>query len=407
MLRPSRAGLALEFYWTQAQTLVQLTKISLKSYRSHMKPDKRLYLYSPLKEQMPLTEENTKLTLFYLKIELNRHRSHISCEIASAGKYYLILPFGWWYNEHPLSNIGDQKKWEFNDTKCQSHVEDEGVGEMFEWDETIAFDEEAQYVGQYVGRAYMRKDQSSILLEGIPANYYQHKKLFLPETALKLAGRQTSDHAIDLVPGAISPWGPIYPMSAHQLHLLNKYLKKLLQQGKISERKSPAGAPILVVPKPDRSMRLCVDYRQLNKLTIANKYPVPLMSELRDLVAGAKIFTKWDLQHGYHLLRIKEGDEWETAFCTRYGHYEYKVMPFGLVNALATFQAMMNTILRNFLDHWIVIYVDDIHSDAENEEEYIALVKKVLAQLEEYDLAVLTTKSLFHVQEVEFLGYIW
>ena len=82
-------------------------------------------------------------------------------------------------------------------------------------------------------------------------------------------------------------------------------------------------------------------------------------------------------------------------------------MPFGLVNALATFQAMMNTILRHFLNHWIVVYVDDIHSDSENEEEYIALVQKVLAQLEEYDLAVLTTKSLFHVQEVEFLGYIW
>ena len=149
-------------------------------------------------------------------------------------------------------------------------MEDEGVGDMFEWDETVAFDEEIQYVGQYVGRAYMRKDESSISLEGIPANYHQHKKLFLPETAENLAGRRTFDHAIDLVPGAIPPWGPIYPMSAHQLDLLDKYLKKMLQQGKISETKSPAGAPILFVPKPDGSMRLCVDYRQLNKLTIAN-----------------------------------------------------------------------------------------------------------------------------------------
>ena len=107
-------------------------------------------------------------------------------------------------------------------------MEDEGVGDMFEWDETVAFDEEAQYIGQYVGRAYMKKDQSSISLEGIPANYHQHKKLFLPETAEKLAGRRTFDHAIDLVPGAIPPWGPIYPMSAHQLDILDKYLKKML-----------------------------------------------------------------------------------------------------------------------------------------------------------------------------------
>ena len=97
-----------------------------------------------------------------LEIGRNGHRSHISCEIASAGKYDLIIPFGWWHNEHPLSHIEDPKKWEFTDTKCQSHVEDEGVGDMFEWDETVAFDEEAQYVGQYVGRVEMRKDQSSI-----------------------------------------------------------------------------------------------------------------------------------------------------------------------------------------------------------------------------------------------------
>ena len=111
-----------------------------------------------------------------LEIGRNGHRSHISCEIVSAGKYDLIIPFGWWHNEHPLSHIEDPKKWEFTDTKCQSHVEDEGIGDMFEWDETVAFDEEAQYVGQYVGRVEMRKDQSSISLKGIPAEYHQHKR---------------------------------------------------------------------------------------------------------------------------------------------------------------------------------------------------------------------------------------
>ena len=180
----------------------------------------------------------------------------------------------------------------------------------------------------------------------------------------------------------------------------------MLQQGKISESKSPAGAPILFVPKPDGSMRLCINYRQLNKVTIANKYPLPLMTELRDQVGGAKIFAKLDLKNGYHLLRIKEGDEWKMAFRTRYGHDEYKVMPFGPVNAPATFHAMMNTILRDFLDHGVVVYLDDILIYSKNEEDYIALVKKVLAQLEEYDLAVSTTKPVFHVKEVEFLGYM-
>ena len=118
-------------------------------------------------------------------------------------------------------------------------------------DETVAFDEEAHYVGQYVGRVEMRKDPSSISLKGIPPEYHQDKKLFLPETAEKLACRRTFDDAIDLVPEAVPPWGPIYPMSAHQLDRLDQYLKKMLKQSKISESKSPAGAIVLFVPKPD------------------------------------------------------------------------------------------------------------------------------------------------------------
>jgi len=164
-------------------------------------------------------------------------------------------------------------------------------------------------------------------------------------------------------------------MSAYQLEELSKYLHKMLAEGKIVHSKSPAGAPILFVPKPDGRLRLCVDYRQLNKLTILNKYPLPLLTDIRERVAGATIFTKLDLKDSYHLIRIKKGDEWKTAFRTRYGHYKYKVMPFGLVNAPATFQAMMNTILREFLDHGVVIYLDDILIYSKTMEEDQALVK--------------------------------
>ena len=133
-------------------------------------------------------------------------------------------------------------------------------------------------------------------------------------------------------------------MLAYQLKELNKYLCKILVEGKIVQSKSPAGAPILFVPKPDGKLRFCVDYHQMNKLTILNKYPLPRMTKLRERVAGATVFRKLDLKDGYHLIRIQKGDELKTAFRIRYGHYVYKVMPFGLVNAPATFQAMMNTI---------------------------------------------------------------
>jgi len=179
-----------------------------------------------------------------------------------------------------------------------------------------------------------------------------------------------------------------------------------MAEGKIADSESPYGAPILFVPKPDGSLQLCVDYRNLNKLTILNKYPLPLMDELRDRVAGAKVFTKLDLKDGYHLIRMRKGDAHKTAFRTRYSQYEYKVMPFGLVNAPATFQTLMNKILREFLDHGVVVYLGDILIYSENMDDHIKLVQKVLDRLEQHDLAVSLKKSVFHQDEVEFLGYI-
>ena len=227
-----------------------------------------------------------------------------------------------------------------------NNVEDEGIADMFEWDEAVAFDENPTMIGRI--RATKGKE---IELEGLPNEYWQYKDLFPDEKAEMLAPRRTFDHGIDLKEGATPPWGPIYLISAYQLEELNKYLCKMLAEGKIVHSKSPAGASILFVPKPDGRSRLCVDYRQLNKLTILNKYPLLLITELRERVAGATVFTKLDLKDGYHLIRIRKGDDWKTAFRTRYGHYEYKGMPFGLVNAPATFPAMMNMILRAFLDH--------------------------------------------------------
>jgi len=273
---------------------------------------------------------------------------------------------------------------------------------MFEWDETVAFDEDAQYVG----RICWQEDPNQVLLDKIPQYYDDYYKLFLTATADKLAERRTFDHTIDLKPGAEPPWGLINPMSAYQLDTLDKYQKEMLKQWKIVHSQSPSGAPISFVPKPDRKLQLCVNYRNHNKLTILNKLPLPLIGELKDRVEGAKIFTKLDLKDGYHLLRILEGDEWKTAFRTRYGHFEYKVMLFGLVKVPATFQEMVNKILREFLDQGAVVFLDNILIYSESKEQHIKLVKKVLARLEEHQLAVSVTKSVFHVESVEFLEYI-
>jgi len=177
--------------------------------------------------------------------------------------------------------------------------------------------------------------------------------------------------------------------------------------GKIKRSTSAAGSPILFVPKPNgRGLRLYVDYRGLNSVTIPNRYPLPLMQELQDRVQGAQWFTKMDLKNGFNLIRIREGDEWKTAFRTRYGLYKFQVMPFGLTNAPSTFQDMINHVLSDLLDVGVLAYMDDILIYAKTREEHDRLVKDVLQRLEDKGLAVAAEKCVWSAQEVEFLGYV-
>jgi len=148
-----------------------------------------------------------------LEIWDNGHRSMISCEIAKAGRYDLIIPFRWWHNEHPLKNISDPKTWVFEERRWHSHIEDDAVADMFECDETVAYDEEAQYVGRIE-----REEEGGVQLETLPKPYWHYKELFEEKKAKMLAPRRTFDHAINLKEGAEHSWGPIYLMSPHQLN---------------------------------------------------------------------------------------------------------------------------------------------------------------------------------------------
>ena len=131
-----------------------------------------------------------------------------------------------------------------------------------------------------------------------------------------------------------------------------------------------------------------------------------MMAELKDRVKEAQIFTKLDLKDGFHLIRVRKGDEWKTVFGTRYGLYEYMVMPFGLVNAPATFQTMMNEILREFLDDAVVVYIDDTHIYSKDSKDHTTLVWKVLQRLRDFQMPISLEKSVFHVKTVDFLGYV-
>src|SRR5436853_4401753 len=227
------------------------------------------------------------------------------------------------------------------------------------------------------------------------------------EAASVLPEHDVYDHAIDLKEGATPPWGPIYPLNEMELDELCKWLKKMTEMGAVCKSKSSCSSPMLFVPKGHgRGLRLCIAYRGINKVTAPNRYPLPNMDELKERVRGSKWFTKIDLTNGYHLIRIKEGDEWRTAFRCRYGLCEYTVMPFGLVNAPATFQSMINHIFRDMLDQGMLAFMDDIVAHAEDRATHDKIVLEVLRRLRDNRLCLAPDKCEWAQHQIEFLGYM-
>lgn len=233
----------------------------------------------------------------------------------------------------------------------------------------------------------------------------QHRQVFdkLPK---HLPPKRDVDHKIELEPNSKPPFMAVYKMSPLELEEVKRQLTQLLEMDFVQPSKSPYGAPILFVRKKNGKLRMCIDYRALNKITVKNRYPLPRIDELLDQLQGAKYFSKLDLQSGYWQIRIAEEDIPKTAFRTRYGHFEWKVLPFGLTNAPATFQALMNNILRPYLDRFVVVYLDDILIYSKTAEEHLEHMDKVLSILEQHQLYAGLDKCVFGLNEVDFLGHV-
>ena len=191
-----------------------------------------------------------------------------------------------------------------------------------------------------------------------------------PNDLPSLPPERETDFPIDLVLGTAPISLPSYRMTPAELKELKAQLQELVDGGFIRPSISPWGAPMLFVKKKDGTWRLCVDYRQLNKVTIRNKYPLPRIDDLFDQLQGAKVFSKIDLRSGYHQLRITESDVPKTAFRTRYGHYEFLVMSFELTNASSAFMDLMNRVFRPYLDQFVIVFIDAILVYSRNESEH-------------------------------------
>ena len=212
--------------------------------------------------------------------------------------------------------------------------------------------------------------------------------------------------SIEILPGTTPTSRAPYRMAPTELKELKIQLQELLDKGFIRLSVSPWGAPVLFVKKKDGTLWMCIDYRQINKVTVKNKYPLSIIEDLFDQLKGAGVFSKIDLRSGYYQLRVKDSDVPKTTFRTRYGHYEFLVMPFGLTNAPTTFMDLMNRVFRPYLDQFIVIFIDDILVYSRDEQEHEQHLKIVLQTLREKKLYAKLSKCYFLLNEVSFLGHI-
>ena len=240
----------------------------------------------------------------------------------------------------------------------------------------------------------------------LPSEFHDFLDVFSRQAANALPPHRSHDHRIELQPGKEPGYGPLYSMSRDELKVLKKYLDDHLDKGFIRPSNSPYSSPVLFARKPSGGLRLCVDYRGLNAITIKNRYPLPLIQETLQSISKAKYFTKLDVVAAFNKLRMADGDEKLTAFRTSFGLFEYLVMPFGLCNAPSSFQRYINDTLHGFLLDFVSAYIDDILIYSKTRREHEIHVRQVLEKLRGAGLQIDIEKCAFFQRSVKYLGLI-
>jgi len=351
-----------------------------------------------------------------VELVTGKHREIITLDIASIGKHPVILGLPWLHIHNPSIDWSSGRilfSSLFCSTSCLTSPPD--VASLPHgrpvWPKPSVEeveDEDGDLIGvshSYPMAEILATNEDTSPRDHVPAHYRDFADVFSKKESERLPPHRSYDCRIDLKPGEPLPKpGTVYPMNPSELAELKLYLEEQLRKGYIKPSKSPVAAPCFYINKKDGSRRLVIDYRQLNEKTIRNEYPLPLTHDIIDQLKGAKVFTKMDLRWGYNLVRIAPGHEWKTAFKTRYGLYEWAVMSFGLTNAPAVFQYLMNDIFHDLLDVCVIIYLDDILVYSTDPSKHHDQVREVLRRLQENELFVKPEKCVFDAEEVEFLG---
>ncbi len=356
-----------------------------------------------------------------LLMTIGEHPERIDLAVTNLGKKDIYLGHDWLKRHNPSVN------WEygtiiFGRCNCMGEQlvlpdadpDDRWDEELEEGDTILAvrMDEElilrsVHHANELAAAANADKPKKTFE-EMVPEHYRSFRDLFAKESFDELPERRTWDHAIELIPNAKSTLDcKVYPLNRNEQEQLDKFLDENLETGRIRPSKFPFASPFFFVKKKDGTLRPVQDYRKLNEMTIKNRYPLPLISELIDKLCGAKYFTKLDVRFGYNNVRIKEGDEEKAAFRTNRGLFEPTVMFFGLTNSPTTFQWMMNDIFRDLIGEGkVTIYLNDILIFSKDRKEHQQIVKRVLQCLHENRLFLKAEKCEFEVLETEYLGVI-
>jgi len=243
--------------------------------------------------------------------------------------------------------------------------------------------------------------------ELVPRKFLKWRKVFGKVESKRMPTRKVWDYTIDLKE-TFKPWkGRIYPLSKNEREEIQNFVEDQLRKGYIRLSKSPQTSPVFFVGKKNGNKQIVMDYCNLNDQKMKNNYPLPLITELINNMGSKKVFTKMDLRWGFNNVRIKEGDEWKGAFTMYIGSFEPTVMFFGVTNLPATFQAMMNKILRDLInEEKVAVFVDDILVGTEIEEGHDEIVEEILRRLEENDLYIKLEKYIWKVRKIGFLGVV-
>ena len=366
-----------------------------------------------------ITEELTG----YLSVK--QHSEEISLLVTQLSDYAIVLGAQWLRRHDPLISW-PQEEVKFTSSYCRMHCFDSSL--TTSKPETVkptgnvtditmigaaAYSTLARKPGYHIFAASMADIEKALEpkkevdpLTILPEEYHEFIDVFSRKESDILPPHRPYDHKITLKDSSSLPFSRLYPISRDKLLVLHKYLREHLNKDFIKASLSPVASPVLFVKKPGGGLRLYVDYRALNALTVKNQYPLPLIRETLDRLAKAKYFTKLDVIAAFNRIRMAKGDEYLTAFRTRYGLFEYNVMPFGLTGAPSTFQHYINDSLREYLDIFCTAYLDDILIYSESLSEHQDHVRKVLTRLRKAGLQIDIEKCEFHTQETRYLGHI-